>query len=86
VRLLLCSPGDETTSIGRVFSPGTLIFLVNYALRLLQSKPQCSADVAVQAGFFDQPHFIHDFKAVCGLTPQEYKQNMSVFYNDRFKM
>ncbi len=62
------------------------IVRVNYALRLLQQRPQRISEVAVQAGFFDQPHFIHDFKTICGVTPQGYKQNMSVFYNDRFKM
>lgn len=55
------------------------IVRANYALRLLQNQPQRSADVAAQAGFFDQPHFIHDFKMICGLTPQEYRRNMSVF-------
>ncbi|TCL63365.1 AraC-like DNA-binding protein [Hydrogenispora ethanolica] len=62
------------------------IVRANYALRLLQNKPGCLTDIAAQAGFFDQPHFIHDFKMVCGLTPQEYIRKMSVFYNDRFKM
>lgn len=70
-------------------SPKTFsrIVRVNYALRLLQLPPQrVIADVAAEAGFFDQPHLIHDFKSICGLTPQAYIQNMSVFYNDWFKM
>ncbi|QHQ60111.1 helix-turn-helix domain-containing protein [Anaerocolumna sedimenticola] len=62
------------------------IVRTNYALHLLQRDSVYLTDVAVQAGFFDQPHFIHDFRMVCGLTPQEYIHNMSVFYNDRFKM
>ncbi len=62
------------------------IVRTNYALHLLQRDSAYLTDVAVQAGFFDQPHFIHDFRMVCGLTPQEYIRNMSVFYNDRFKM
>jgi AraC-like DNA-binding protein len=62
------------------------IVRANYALRLLQHKPTHLTDVSAQAGFFDQPHFIHDFKMICGLTPQEYRRNMSVFYNDQFKM
>lgn len=69
-------------------SPKTFsrIVRVNYSLRLLKNQPQHFADVAAQAGFFDQPHFIHDFKTICGMTPQEYRRNMSVFYNDPFKM
>lgn len=62
------------------------IVRANYALRLLQDNPPSLTDIASQAGFFDQPHFIHDFKLLCGLTPQEYIRNMSVFYNDIFKM
>ncbi|MEK3794268.1 helix-turn-helix transcriptional regulator [Paenibacillus sp. FSL R7-0204] len=62
------------------------IVRVNYALKLLQNKPEPFTEVAVQAGFFDQPHFNKDFKLLCGLTPQDYLKNMSVFYNDSFKM
>jgi AraC-like DNA-binding protein len=62
------------------------IVRANYALHLLQTSPAYLTDIGVSSGFFDQPHFIHDFKMVCGLTPMEYKQNMSLFYNDQFKM
>lgn len=62
------------------------IVRVNYALHLLQNKPTHLIDVAVQAGFYDQPHFTHDFKTICGMSPQEYIQNMSLFYNDEFKI
>jgi AraC-like DNA-binding protein len=30
------------------------------------------ADLAVTCGYFDQAHFIHDFKDFCGLTPEAY--------------
>jgi len=53
-------------------------------LRLLQNLPVNHVDVAAQTGFFDQPHFIHDFRAILGLTPQKYICNMSDFYNDEF--
>lgn len=59
---------------------------VNYALKLMQNLPTTFTDVAAQAGYFDHPHFIHEFQTICGLTPKEYKQNMSIFYNDSFKM
>lgn len=59
---------------------------VNHAIHLLQGRPANITGVAAQAGYFDQPHFIHDFKSICSLTPQEYLKRMSVFYNDRFKI
>lgn len=62
------------------------IVRVNYALHLLRSKPGYFSVVALQAGFFDQSHFIRDFKLICGVTPQDYMRKMSVFYNDSFKM
>jgi len=61
------------------------IVRVNYALRLLQNYSSYHADVALRSGFFDQPHLIHDFNAILGMTPQTYINNMSDFYNDAFK-
>lgn len=30
------------------------------------------ADIAVDCGYFDQPHFIHDFRAFAGVSPSAY--------------
>jgi AraC-like DNA-binding protein len=30
------------------------------------------ADVAIECGYFDQPHFIHDFRGFTGLSPSQY--------------
>ncbi|MCB2361904.1 helix-turn-helix transcriptional regulator [Clostridium estertheticum] len=36
-------------------------------------------------GYFDQSHFIRDFKQICGITPNSFLENMSDFYNEPFK-
>ncbi|MDO5602614.1 MAG: helix-turn-helix transcriptional regulator [Oscillospiraceae bacterium] len=55
---------------------------INRAIRLMQD-PQCSITcVSHESGFYDLSHFIHDFKSVCGMTPQAYRNNMSDFYSE----
>lgn len=42
-------------------------------------------DMTQLLGYFDQAHFIHDFKQICGITPNSFLENMSDFYNEPFK-
>lgn len=42
------------------------------AAQLAQPDAPELADLALQLGYFDQSHFIRDFKAVVGKTPGEY--------------
>lgn len=55
---------------------------VNKAIRYLHSAGTSITRISILAGFYDLPHFVHDFKLVCGITPQEYRYNMSDFYSE----
>lgn len=41
----------------------------------------CWADLALDCGYFDQAHFIHDFQSFSGLTPQVYLAQRSAYRN-----
>lgn len=55
---------------------------INKAIRLMQNAQNNLAFISYETGFYDLPHFIHDFKSVCGKAPQEYRNNMSDFYSE----
>jgi len=53
---------------------------VNKAFRLLNKPHHSLTFVSDMMGFHDLSHFLRDFKLVCGVSPQEYRNNMSDFY------
>ena len=55
---------------------------VNKALHLLRRPGMSIMQACLMTGFYDMPHFIHEFKSICGITPQEYRHNMSDFYSE----
>ena len=55
---------------------------LNRAIRLLRHPHNSMTQVYLQTGYYDMPHFIHDFKSICGITPQAYRDNMSDFYSE----
>ena len=67
--------GTSTKSFSRLIR-------INNTFRLLKKTDKSLAYVSDIAGFHDLSHFMHDFKSVCGVTPQEYRNNMSDFYNN----
>jgi len=61
---------------------------INRALSVLENPADSFfflIALAQSLGYYDQSHFIHDFKSVCGITPTGYLQNMSDFYKETYK-
>lgn len=54
----------------------------NHVLKHIQKPPCIFAALSQQAGYFDQAHFDKDFKAISGVSPQQYLKTMSDFYYD----
>ena len=54
------------------------------AINCIENAPPQSVDwtaISHECGFFDQSHFINDFKVFSGFTPEEYTQNKSNYLN-----
>ena len=51
-------------------------------LRIIQKQTEVDwADVAISCGYFDQAHFIHDFKAFSGINPSAYAASKTEHLN-----
>ena len=59
-----------------VLTPGqyTKLKQVNHALSLLKTPNKKLVEVGLEAGFYDQSHFIRVFKHYCGSTPKSYQK------------
>ncbi|WP_343078686.1 AraC family transcriptional regulator [Clostridioides difficile] len=55
---------------------------INKSIKLLNNNKTSLMSIYNELGFYDIPHFIKDFKIVCGITPQKYRANMSDFYSE----
>lgn len=55
---------------------------INRSIRLLNEKCKSLAFICEKLGYYDVSHFVKDFRLVCGITPQEYRSNMSDFYSE----
>ena len=68
--------------IGMNVKSYTRLVRFNNVLRHIQKSPCFFATLSQQTGYFDQAHFDKDFKAISGVTPQDYMKYMSDFYYD----
>jgi methylphosphotriester-DNA--protein-cysteine methyltransferase len=61
--------------VGVSFRAWTRLSRLHACLRLIRQQPQPAwADVAADAGFYDQAHLANEFRALCGLSPTLFLQ------------
>ncbi len=58
---------------------------INQTIKLFRDDAISLTALAQLCGYYDQAHFIHDFKSVCEVTPSDFRSNLSEFYNEAFK-
>ena len=54
---------------------------MRYAQDLMLRSGECLSQIALTCGYFDQAHFIHDFRAFSGINPTTYVANKTQFQN-----
>jgi len=81
VSQLLKSTNSSQRQLCRKFSnwvgvsPKSLCTIIRFqsTLQMLRSRSECSlVSIALDGGYYDQSHFIHEFNSYCGLNPSEF--------------
>lgn len=72
-------------SLGLNLKSFARVVRINQACTLLREGPSSLTVLAQILGYYDQAHFIHDFRMVCGVSPSGYMRNTAVFYKEEFK-
>lgn len=55
---------------------------INNSFHLLNEQSNTLNTISDTLGYYDTSHYVKDFKIVCGITPQKYRDNMSDFYSE----
>jgi len=76
----LCRRQFERIFVEHVgISPKQYLKIIRFQYALFQKQQNGNLDMielSYRSGYFDQSHFINDFKSLCGLTPKQYfKEN-----------
>lgn len=82
----------SSTSLRQLFKDGVgqspkevlKILRLNQVLKHAPGSFNSLTELSYSSGYFDQSHFIHDFKTAFGITPRQYFQNKALtfdFYN-----
>lgn len=70
------------SNLGMSIKSFTRLVRINNSIQLLNDYTNTLEFICEKLGYYDVSHFIKEFKIICGLTPQEYKDNMSDFYSE----
>ncbi len=84
--------GVSTTGLRQLFQKGigrspkevARIIRINKTLKSHRPQPGTLTELGLASGFFDQAHFIKEFKSTMGITPKAYFNNKALtfdFYN-----
>lgn len=69
-------------AIGVNYKFFTRLVRLEYVRRMMAQENITLTNVAIQAGYFDQAHFIHDFQTAFGENPREYlKRQQNLVWN-----
>ena len=81
--------GISRRSMGRWFSrlvglrPKQLVQSARFHAASASLHAEKDAGFFLDCGFFDQSHFIREFRSVTGMSPEKYLSTLSRFYNTR---
>jgi len=56
---------------------------VKQAAEQLRNTGAALEPLAMQLRYYDTAHFVRDFQRILGVSPAQYRQNMSAFYNEK---
>ena len=72
-------------ALGMPLSQYIRIVRINQALEALKGYQGTLTQLALDFGYYDQAHFNHEMKEICGVSPTMYQKKLSSFYNETFK-
>lgn len=82
-------PAERVSSVFRRFYHRSIAeeqrrLRIEFACERLRDPDVSLAEIALEAGFSDQPHFSRAFKEITGITPARYRMQMGVLHDGRF--
>ena len=78
----LCRKQFERIFVEHIgISPKQYLKIIRFQFAIFQKQQNTNMnllDLSYESGYYDQSHFINDFKSLCGLTPKQYFSDSEV--------